>query len=96
MGITPPSVAARAARLLRRLDLGQEPIAVPVAEVLAYIEADKKRRDGKLRWVLVGKGRRGGARGRPGRRGQGRHQHGPGGHRHQGVRGVLTRDAAVQ
>ena len=48
-------MAARAARLLRRLDLGQEPIAVPVAEVLAYIEADKKRRDGKLRWVLVGR-----------------------------------------
>ena len=55
MGITPPSVAARAARLLRRLDLGQEPINVPVPEVLEYIEADKKRRDGKLRWVLVGK-----------------------------------------
>ena len=55
MGITPPSVAARATRLLRRLGLGQEPIAVPVSEVLEYIEADKKRRDGKLRWVLVGK-----------------------------------------
>ena len=55
MGITPPSVAARAARLLRRLDLGQEPINVPVPEVLGYIEADKKRRDGRLRWVLVGK-----------------------------------------
>ena len=55
MGITPPAVAARATRLLRRLDLGQEPLGVPVAEVLEYIEADKKRRDGKLRWVLVGK-----------------------------------------
>ena len=48
-------IAARATRLLQRLDLGQEPINVPVAEVLGYIEADKKRRDGKLRWVLVGK-----------------------------------------
>ena len=55
MGITPPPVAARAARLLRRLGLGQEPITVSVSEVLKYIEADKKRRDGKLRWVLVGK-----------------------------------------
>ena len=54
MGITPRSVAARATRLLQRLDLGQAPISVPVPEVLAYIEADKKRRDGKLRWVLVG------------------------------------------
>jgi 3-dehydroquinate synthetase len=30
-------------------------VGVPVQEVLEYIEADKKRRDGKLRWVLVGK-----------------------------------------
>ena len=55
-----PAVAARANRLLRRLELGQEPVAVRVEDVLGYIESDKKRRDGKLRWVLVGKaGRRG-------------------------------------
>ena len=96
MGITPPSVAARAARLLRRLDLGQEPIDVPVPEVLGYIEADKKRRDGKLRWVLVGKA------------GAEVHEDVPPavagaaisavltGDHLQGRRGVLTRDAAVQ
>lgn len=55
MGITPPAVAARATRLLRRLRLGQAPLGVAVSDVLEYIEADKKRRDGKLRWVLVGK-----------------------------------------
>ena len=54
MGITPPASTARATRLLRRLALGQDPIDVPVPELLEYIESDKKRRGGKQRWVLVG------------------------------------------
>ena len=54
MGVTPRPIAARANRLLQRLELGQERVVVRVEEVLGYIESDKKRRDGKLRWVLVG------------------------------------------
>lgn len=53
LGVTPAPRAARAVRLLDRLALGIDPLDVPVADVLAYIEADKKRRDGRLRWVLV-------------------------------------------
>ncbi len=53
LGVTPAPTAARAVRLLDRLALGTEPLEVPVGDVLAYIEADKKRRDGRLRWVLV-------------------------------------------
>lgn len=53
IGVTPGSVAARANRLLDRLSLGIERLDIPVAEVIAFIEADKKRRDGRLRWVLV-------------------------------------------
>lgn len=54
MGITPDAVSGRAERLLRRLDLAQEPLDVSVADVLNYIEADKKRSGGPPRWVLVG------------------------------------------
>ncbi len=54
MGVTPAAIAARATRLLDRLELATEPLDVPVADVLEYIEADKKRREGRLRWVLVG------------------------------------------
>jgi 3-dehydroquinate synthetase len=54
MGVTPAAVSARATRLLRRLDLAQRPLDLSVANVLSYIEADKKRRGGRLRWVLVG------------------------------------------
>jgi 3-dehydroquinate synthase len=53
MGVTPPAVAARGQRLLRRLGLGQDAVDVAMAEVFDYIEADKKRKAGKLRWVLV-------------------------------------------
>jgi 3-dehydroquinate synthetase len=54
VGVTPPAVANRATRLIRWLGLAQQPVDVPIAEVLAYIESDKKRRRGKVRWVLVG------------------------------------------
>jgi 3-dehydroquinate synthetase len=53
MGVTPPPIAARALRLLDRLSLALDPVDVAVADVVAYIEADKKRRGGRLRWVLV-------------------------------------------
>jgi 3-dehydroquinate synthetase len=53
LGVTPAPSAVRAVRLLDRLALGMDPLEVPVADVLAYVEADKKRRDGRLRWVLV-------------------------------------------
>jgi 3-dehydroquinate synthetase len=53
MGVTPSATTARGLRILRELGLGQEPLDLPIAEVLAYIEADKKRRGGRLRWVLV-------------------------------------------
>jgi 3-dehydroquinate synthetase/shikimate kinase len=53
-GVTPPAIAARATRLLDRLGLATERLDIQVSDVLDYIEADKKRRDGKLRWVLVG------------------------------------------
>lgn len=54
LGLTPPAMANRAARLMRRLDLAQEPLDVSIPEVLSYIESDKKRREGRPRWVLVG------------------------------------------
>jgi len=54
MGITPVPVAARANRLLGRIGLAQTPLDVPVDRVLDYIESDKKRLDGRSRWVLVG------------------------------------------
>jgi 3-dehydroquinate synthetase len=54
MGITPVPVAARANRLLGRIGLAQMPLDVPVELVLDYVESDKKRRDGRSRWVLVG------------------------------------------
>jgi 3-dehydroquinate synthase len=54
MGVTPVPVAARANRLLGRIGLAQTPLLVPVDRVLDYIESDKKRLDGRSRWVLVG------------------------------------------
>lgn len=54
MGVTPPAVTDRAHRLLRRHGLAQEVLDVRLAEVLDFIESDKKRRAGKLRWVLIG------------------------------------------
>jgi 3-dehydroquinate synthetase len=54
MGVTPPATASRAERLLDGLGLGTDPLEVPLDDVMAYIDADKKRRDGRLQWVLVG------------------------------------------
>lgn len=54
MEVTPPSIAQRAIRLLDRLGLAVARLDVPVAEALTFLESDKKRRDGQLRWVLVG------------------------------------------
>lgn len=54
MGVTPVPVAARANRLLSRIGLAKAPLDVPVDRVLGYIESDKKRLDGRSRWVLVG------------------------------------------
>jgi 3-dehydroquinate synthetase len=53
IGVTPPATAARAIRLLDGLHLGTEPLDVPLDAVLAYLASDKKRRDGRQRWVLV-------------------------------------------
>jgi 3-dehydroquinate synthetase len=38
---------------MRRFGLGQHRLDVAIAEVLNYVESDKKRRAGKPRWVLV-------------------------------------------
>jgi 3-dehydroquinate synthetase len=54
LDVTPSATASRAERLLDGLGLGTEPLEVPLDDVMAYIEADKKRRDGRLQWVLVG------------------------------------------
>jgi len=53
MHVTPPAIAARAIRILDRLELGRAPLEVRVDDVLAYVQTDKKRRGGKIRWVLV-------------------------------------------
>ena len=53
MHVTPPAVAARAIRILDRLELGRAPLEVRVDDVLAYVQTDKKRSGGKIRWVLV-------------------------------------------
>jgi 3-dehydroquinate synthase len=54
LGVTPPAMANRASRLMRRLGLAQAPLDVPIPDVLSYIDSDKKRRGGRPRWVLVG------------------------------------------
>jgi 3-dehydroquinate synthetase len=53
-GVTPEPVARRAERLLTGLRLAQDPVDVRVADVLAYVESDKKRKGDRIRWVLVG------------------------------------------
>jgi 3-dehydroquinate synthetase len=54
VGVTPDAVAARAIRLLDGLGLATEPLDVSLDDILAYVEGDKKRRDGRTQWVLVG------------------------------------------
>ena len=44
LGVTPTATANRATRLMRRFGLGQDRLDVSVAEVLSYVESDKKRR----------------------------------------------------
>ena len=51
-GVTPPDRADRIERLLTRLDLGVEPLPYSLETVLDALGADKKHRDGRLRWVL--------------------------------------------
>lgn len=54
VGVTPVPVAARANRLLDRIGLAQTPLDVSVDRILDYVGSDKKRLDGRSRWVLVG------------------------------------------
>ena len=49
IGATPTAIASRGHRLLDGLGLATLPLDVPVMDVLAYLEADKKRRDGQTR-----------------------------------------------
>jgi 3-dehydroquinate synthase len=51
-GVTPPDRAARVERLLTALDLAQAPLPYPIGSVHEALAADKKHRDGRLRWVL--------------------------------------------
>ena len=90
MGVTPPSVAARADRLLRRLDLGQEPLAVPVAEVL---ELHRVGQEATGREAALGprrEGRRRGPRRRAADVAGAAISRRPGWHDRRGVRGLLT------
>jgi shikimate kinase / 3-dehydroquinate synthase len=52
MGITPGGRASRIEDLLTRLELGTGPLPYPLASVMGALGADKKHRDGQLRWVL--------------------------------------------
>jgi 3-dehydroquinate synthetase/shikimate kinase len=52
LGLTPPDRASRIERLLDRLGLATEPLAYPLATVLAHLSTDKKHAAGALRWVL--------------------------------------------
>ena len=51
-GVTPPERAARVERLLDTLALGLGTLPYPLGAVLEHLDADKKHRAGKLRWVL--------------------------------------------
>jgi len=51
-GVTPAERAERIMRLLDRLGLSTEPLALPLAAVLAHLGTDKKHAEGRLRWVL--------------------------------------------
>jgi 3-dehydroquinate synthase len=52
LGTTPTDRAARLEALLDRLRLGAVPQGLTPAAVLAHLATDKKRRGGRLRWVL--------------------------------------------
>ena len=55
LGVTPVPTVQRGLRLLDALGLGADPLDVPLEVVLGYVASDKKRRGGRLQWVLVGK-----------------------------------------
>lgn len=52
LAMTPTDRAARLEALLGRLGLGVTPLNLTAASVLAHLATDKKRRGGRLRWVL--------------------------------------------
>jgi shikimate kinase/3-dehydroquinate synthase len=52
VGTTPAERAARIERVLDGLELGLGLLPYPVETVLGHLEADKKHRSGRLRWVL--------------------------------------------
>ena len=52
IGVTPPERAERIERALDRLSLGVEPLPYPPEAVVAATGTDKKRAEGRLRWVL--------------------------------------------
>jgi shikimate kinase/3-dehydroquinate synthase len=51
-GVTPPERARRLDALLDRLELGIAPVTASLDDVVAALGTDKKRRGGRLRWVL--------------------------------------------
>jgi shikimate kinase/3-dehydroquinate synthase len=51
-GVTPPERAERLEGLLDTLELGRDPLPFDIDAVLAAMASDKKRRAGRLRWVL--------------------------------------------
>jgi 3-dehydroquinate synthetase len=54
LGVTPGATAARATRILDGLGLGRDALDVAPDAVMGFLESDKKRLEGRLRWVLVG------------------------------------------
>ncbi len=56
LGLTPTELAERGNRVLDRLGLAIEPASASPEGVWRYLALDKKRREGRLRWVLVNRG----------------------------------------
>ncbi len=53
LGETPPALAARASRILDRLELGTRRLDIDTSVLPSLIAADKKRKHGHVRWVLA-------------------------------------------
>ena len=53
-----PGCRPDARRACSMRDLGADPLDAPLDVVLGYIASDRKRRGGRVRWVLVGRRRR--------------------------------------
>jgi shikimate kinase/3-dehydroquinate synthase len=51
-GVTSPERAARIERLLDRLELGRALLELDLGAAMGALDVDKKRRGGRLRWVL--------------------------------------------